>query len=122
VRKADMTPPVYGVMDPDDLARFKETVINELLLDVFPVKALKTNNMAPAVLPAESELLLGFQGALRKRDFMSAFIFSVHLYCDIRYIMEDKVSHAFEQLEETAQLADESLRLASMRSGGPRSG
>lgn len=35
--------------------------------------------------------------------------------------MEDNVSQPLEQLRETAQLASESLWLASMRSGGPRS-
>lgn len=38
MRAAHKTPPAYGVIDPVDLARFKETVINELLYTFFPSK------------------------------------------------------------------------------------
>lgn len=121
MRKADKTLPTYGVTKMDDLARFKETCINELLFDVICIKALKTNGQAPALLPAESELLLGFQDALRNKDFTSAFVFSAQLYCDIRYILEDCVSHPFEQLQKTAQQFDQRFDLYYMRAVGPRS-
>lgn len=120
MRKADRTPPTYGATSTDDLARFKETCINELLFDVLSVKALKTNGLAPALLPAESELLLGFQDALRNKDFTSAFIFSAQLYCDIRYILEDCVSHPFEQLQNTAKQFDQRYDQAYTRAVGPR--
>lgn len=121
MRKADKTPPTYGVTKTEDLARFKEICIKELLFDVVCVKALKTSGQAPALLPAESELLLGFQDALRNKDFTSAFIFSAQLYCDIRYILEDCVSHPFDQLEKTAKQFEQRLPLAHMRAVGPRS-
>ncbi|KAG6354656.1 hypothetical protein INS49_004674 [Diaporthe citri] len=121
MRKADKTPPTYGVTNTDDLARFNETCINELLFDVVCVKALKTKGLAPALLPAESELLLGFQDALRNNNFTSAFIFSVQLYCDIRYILEDRVSHPFEQLQKTTQQFDQGFDLVYTRAVGPRS-
>lgn len=121
IRKANRTPPTYGATSADDLARFKETCISEILFDIVCVKALKANGRAPALLPAESELLLGFQDALRGKDFTSAFIFSVQLYCDIRYIMEDCVSHPFEQLQDTAQQFYDHFDLAHMRTIGPRS-
>lgn len=121
MRKADRTPPTYGVTNTDDLARFKETCINELLFNVLSVKVLKTMDLAPALLPAESELLLGFQDALRDYDFTSAFIFSAQLYCDIRYILEDCVCHPFEQLQKTAQQFDQYFDLAYPRADGPRS-
>lgn len=120
MRKADRTTPTYGATDTDDLARFKETCINELLFDVVWVKELKTKGRAPALLPAESELLLGFQDALRNKDFTSAFIFSAQLYCDIRYILEDCVSHPFEQLQKTAHQFDQRYDLAYTRAVGPR--
>lgn len=121
MRKADKTPPTYGVTKTEDLARFKEICIKELLFDVVCVKALKTSGQAPALLPAESELLLGFHDALQHKDFTSAFIFSAQLYCDIRYILEDCVSHPFDQLEKTAQHFEQRLPLAHMRAVGPRS-
>lgn len=121
MRKADKSRPTYGVTDIHDLARFKEICINELMFDTVCVKALKTNGLAPSLLPAESELLLGFQDALRNKDFTSAFIFFAQLYCDIRYILEDCVSHPFEQLQKTAQQFSDQLPLSYMRAIGPRS-
>jgi hypothetical protein len=96
----------------DDLARFKETVISELFCEFLSIKALKTNREVPSVLPAESSLLSGFQGAFKKRKFPSTFVFSVHLYCDTRYIMEEEVSWPFEQIQQTANSASQSLQLA----------
>lgn len=95
-------------------------VITDLMLDVVCVKALKKNGGAPAILPAESELLLGFQDALRNYDFSSAFIFSMQLYCDIRYILEETVVHSFEQLQKTAETTERRLPLVIDRAIGPR--
>lgn len=122
MRKADKTAPTYGVTNANDLARFKEICIQELLFEVVCVKALKVKGQAPGMLPAESELLLGFQDALRSKGFTSAFIFSVQLYCDIRYILEDCVSQPFEQLQRTAEELNQRFHLASTRAVGPRSG
>lgn len=91
IRKSDRTPPVYGGTTAHELNKFKDAVINDLLFDVVCVKALKKNGAAADILPAESELLLGFQDALRSYDWSSAFIFSLQLYVDIRYILEDKL-------------------------------
>ncbi|KUI67660.1 hypothetical protein VM1G_03031 [Cytospora mali] len=120
VRRKDRTQPVYGGLTVKELESFKDVVITDLMLDVVCVKALKKNGGAPALLPAESELLLGFQDALRNYDFSSAFIFSMQLYCDIRYILEDTVVHPFEQLQKTAQKSGRLLPLMIERASGPR--
>lgn len=120
VRRKDRTVPVYGGLEVKDLEKFKDVVITDLMLDVVCVKALKNNGGAPSILPAESELLLGFQDALRNYDFSSAFIFSMQLYCDIRYILEDTVVHSFEQLQETAGATERRLPLVFDRAIGPR--
>ncbi|KUI53208.1 hypothetical protein VP1G_00701 [Cytospora mali] len=120
VRRKDRTPPVYGGLTVRELESFKDVVITDLMLDVVCVKALKKNGGAPALLPAESELLLGFQDALRNYDFSSAFIFSMQLYCDIRYILEDTVVHPFEQLQKTAQRSGRLIPLMIERASGPR--
>lgn len=65
IRKSDRNAPIYGATTAKDLDRFKDDVIKDLLFDVVCVKALKKNGGAPDLLPAESELLLGFQDALR---------------------------------------------------------
>ncbi|ROV91975.1 hypothetical protein VSDG_07584 [Cytospora chrysosperma] len=120
VRRKDRTRPVYGGLAVGELEKFKDVVITDLMLDVVCVKALKKNGGAPAILPAESELLLGFQDALRNYDFSSAFIFSMQLYCDIRYILEETVIHSFEQLQKTAETAERRLPLVIDRAIGPR--
>lgn len=120
LRKSDRTPPVYGGTTAEQLNRFKDAVISDLLFDVVCVKALKKNGGAPDILPAESELLLGFQDALRNYDWSSAFIFSLQLYVDIRYILEDTVAHPYQQLRQTARRADRDLPLQIEWASGPR--
>lgn len=120
-RKKDRQRPVYGGLTAMELNKFKDVVITDLMFDVVCIKALKKNDAKlPLILPAESELLLGFQDALRNYDFSSAFIFSMQLYCDIRYILEDNVIHPFEQLQKTAETAGRWLPLMGERAFGPR--
>lgn len=112
IAKSYRTKPIYGGVTLKELDKFKNVVVMNLVLDVLCIKALKKNHQAPAVFPAESELLLGFQHAFRNYDsHSSAFVFSLQLYIDIRYILEDTVAHPFEQLQQTAQRADASLPL-----------
>lgn len=120
LKKSDRTPPVYGGTTAHELNRFKDAVISDLLFDVVCVKALKKNGGAPEILPAESELLLGFQDALRNYDWSSAFIFSLQLYIDIRYILEDTVSHPFQNLQKTVSRIDRDLPLQMEWASGPR--
>lgn len=120
IRKSDRETPMYGATTAKDLDKFKDTVISDLLFDVVCIKALKTNHGAPELLPAESELLLGFQDALRNYKWSSAFIFSLQLYVDIRYILEDTVSHPYEQLKETASQMARTMLLEMDMATGPR--
>lgn len=120
IRRRDRTPPEYGGLTAKELEKFKDVVITDLMFDVVCVKALKKNGQAPSQLPAESELLLGFQDALRNYDFSSAFIFSMQLYCDIRYILEDTVVDSYDQLQQTAETIEQRLPLGIDRAIGPR--
>lgn len=120
MRKSDRTLPVYGATTANELSEFKDAVISDLLFDVVCVKALKQNGGAADILPAESELLLGFQDALRNNECSSAFIFSVQLYVDIRYILEDTVVHSFEQLQTTAHRIERRLPRQIEWASGPR--
>lgn len=112
--------PVYGATTAPELKMFTDAVISELLFDVACVKALKENRGATDILPAESELMLGFQDALRSCDYSSAFAFSLQLYVDIRYILEDTVSHPFEQLQKTARKMERGLPQQIAWASGPR--
>lgn len=120
IRKSDRTLPVCGGTTVKELDDFKNAVITDLLYDVVCVKALKINGGAPEILPAESELLLGFQDALRNYESSSAFIFSLQLYVDIRYILEDVVTHPFEQLRQTAAKIERKLDRQVQWATGPR--
>lgn len=120
IRTSDRKAPQYGGTTAKELEEFKEVVISDLLFDVVCVKALKKNRGAADILPAESELLLGFQDALRNYNWSSAFIFSLKLYVDIRNILEDTVIHAFQQLEQTAHKIDSGLPLQIEWATGPR--
>lgn len=120
MRKSDRKKPVYGGLKAEELNSFKDAVINDLVFDVVCIKALKKHGQTSAFLPAESELLLSFQEALRNYDCSSAFIFSLQLYIDIRYILEDTVTHSFEQLQQTAHRFDASLPLQFELAAGPR--
>lgn len=121
MRQSDRAKPVYGGLKAEELNTFKGTVINDLMFDVVCVKALKKNGQTSAFLPAESELLLSFQDALRNYDCSSAFVFSLQLYIDIRYILEDTVVHSFKQLQQTGQKFQTSLPLQFEWAVGPRS-
>lgn len=120
IRKSDRRPPVYGGTTPTELNQFKDAAIEDLLFDVACIKALKRNGGVDDILPAESELLLGFQDALRNYDYSSAFIFSLQLYVDIRYILEDAVLHPFEQLQQTATRIRRELPWQIDQASGPR--
>lgn len=120
IRKSDRSEPKYGGVTNEELNKFKDVVICDLLYDVVCVKAMKKNGQAPSILPAESELLLGFQDALRNYDFSSAFIFSMQTYIDIRYVLEDKVVHSFQQMQRTAQKLSERIPRQLEWANGPR--
>lgn len=120
IRPEDRSRPDYGGSTVSELSKFKDVVINDLVFDVVIVKAMKKMGQVGPILPAESELMLGFQDSLKNHDLSSAFIFSLQLYIDIRHILEDQVSDPFEEMIKTAQLADQDLAVHSCRATGPR--
>lgn len=119
-QKVRQNGPRYSGATAQELEDFKVPAISDLLFDFVCVKALKKNGGASDLLPAESELLLGFQNALRNYDWLSAFIFSLQLYVDIHIILEDPVVHSFQQLEQTAHKLNSELPLHIDRATGPR--
>ncbi|KAJ9149322.1 hypothetical protein NKR23_g4206 [Pleurostoma richardsiae] len=120
VKPSDRRPIKYGGTTVEELNDFKQRVISDLMYDVTILKAMKKNGQIDPILPAESELLLLFEGALETRQYSSAFIFALQLYVDIRYIMEDSVSDGFTQLQETAHHAKGVLDSHLDQAIGPR--
>ncbi|KAK3293196.1 uncharacterized protein B0H64DRAFT_327907 [Chaetomium fimeti] len=96
------TPTVYGARTLDEWKTFESLVTNQIILEGAHLKALKVNQQEPPVLPAESLLLLDFQDCLKKNSYNSSLIFSLHLWVDIRNIMESDHDKPFEELQTTA--------------------
>ncbi|ORY58468.1 uncharacterized protein BCR38DRAFT_489386 [Pseudomassariella vexata] len=116
-RDADRKKPEYGTLDAYGMRDFVRAVIFEVFPEICTIKAMKTNHEAPDVIGAQDELTLNFEYMFRQRDYTSAFIFSLSLYVDIRYIMEAEVSSAFTELQKTARKTHETLtrHLAKIR-------
>jgi hypothetical protein len=96
------TPIVYGANNAKDWRDFQHRVTHQIITEGAHLKALKVNQQEPVVLPTESLLLLDFQDCLRLNGFSSALIFSLHLWVDIRHIMEADHDKPFEELQGTA--------------------
>ncbi|KAK4237026.1 hypothetical protein C8A03DRAFT_35065 [Achaetomium macrosporum] len=100
-------PTVYGANKLDDWRTFECRVTQDLVTEAAHVKALKKNGQEHFQLPSETTLLFGIQECLKWKDFDSALIFSLHLWVDIRNIIETEHVKPFEQLQITAaQLKD----------------
>lgn len=117
-----MKPPseLYGATKAVDRREFMNRVIMEYMQEAATIKALKKNGFEPRIIPAETEVLLGFQRALEYRILPSSVVFSVQLYVDIRYIMEAKVGDAFAAMQETGQWVDRTLEAHKADATGPR--
>ncbi|KAK0713267.1 hypothetical protein B0T26DRAFT_753398 [Lasiosphaeria miniovina] len=114
-RKVPMFPPsmlepiVYGANDVKAWRDFQSSITKTIICEGAHLKALKTNLQEPPILPAESELLVDFQNFLRTYEITAALTFSLHLWVDIRFIMETDVICPFEQLQSTAARLKEAL-------------
>lgn len=95
--------PKYGPITSDDFATFNRACLFELFPEIAEVKALKKNMQEPPVLPGQPLMEFEFEQVLNARGYPSSFIFSVQLYLDIRNIMENKVTDAFDQLKIDAK-------------------
>lgn len=93
---------VYGATTLEAWNDFESNVTSQIIREGAHLKALKTNQQEPPILPAEPQLLLDFEDCLRTNDFTSALIFSLHLWVDIRNIIETDHIRPFEQLQESA--------------------
>ncbi|KAI1764844.1 hypothetical protein GGR53DRAFT_465944 [Hypoxylon sp. FL1150] len=92
----------YGVLDLDDFQNFTRDVIFDFFPEICIIKAMKTNEEIPMVVPAQDELTLDFEDIFRMRAYSSATVFDLSLYIDIRYILEDQVTNAFDLAQATA--------------------
>ncbi|KAK4033658.1 hypothetical protein C8A01DRAFT_49810 [Parachaetomium inaequale] len=96
------SPTVYGANTLEEWKHFEGGVTNQIIIEGAHLKALKTNQQEPPVLPSESLLLLDFQNCLKRGDYTSSLIFSLHLWVDIRNIIETDHSKPFEEMQRTA--------------------
>ncbi|KXX75124.1 hypothetical protein MMYC01_208901 [Madurella mycetomatis] len=113
--KVPMTAPslkrktVYGATTVDAWRDFESSVTMQIILEGAHLKALKTNEQEPPILPAEPQLLVDFENCLRRYDYTSALIFSLHLWVDIRNIIETDHVQPFEQLQKTVARLKQAL-------------
>ncbi|KAH6623055.1 hypothetical protein F5144DRAFT_351296 [Chaetomium tenue] len=103
------SPTVYGARTLEEWKSFESLVTNQIIIEGAHLKALKVNQQEPPVLPTESLLLLDFQDCLKRNSYNSALIFSLHLWVDIRDIMESDHDKPFEELKTTAAKLKEAL-------------
>ncbi|KAK4152317.1 hypothetical protein C8A00DRAFT_35011 [Chaetomidium leptoderma] len=102
-------PDVYGANTLEGWKSFQLRVLNQIVTEGAHLKALKTNQLEPPVLPIESRLLLDFQESLKWRNYSSAIIFSLHLWVDIRNIIETDHDAPFHELQTTATKLKQAL-------------
>jgi hypothetical protein len=102
-------PTVYGASTLQDWKAFQSNVTTQIVTEAAHLKALKVNQQEPPVLPSESQLLLDFQTFLRRGAYDSAIIFSLHLWVDIRNIMEGDHAQPFRELQATAAKLKQAL-------------
>lgn len=120
MRPGEIRQPGYGATTPEGLSIFTDRAVNQMLFDTVIVKALKHNNQEPPSLPAETCLQMAFQAALREKQYTPAFVLSLQLYVDIRYIIEERVVEAFGEMQVTAKKAQQVLKAHLDKATGPR--
>jgi len=102
-------PTTYGATNLYEWKDFEDSVTGQLIMEAAHLKALKTNEQEPPILPSESQLLLDLQTALMLKHYNSALIFSLHLWVDIRNIIETDCGEPFALLQPTAARLKEAL-------------
>ncbi|KAL2133987.1 hypothetical protein VTI74DRAFT_1290 [Chaetomium olivicolor] len=102
-------PTKYGANNMSDWKDFEWSVSNQIITEGAHLKALKVNQQEPPELPAESLVLLDFQEFLRTKQHRSSLIFSLHLWVQIRHILETDHVKPFEQLQVTAARLKQAL-------------
>ncbi|KAJ9130076.1 hypothetical protein NKR19_g10050 [Coniochaeta hoffmannii] len=117
-----MEPPseLYGRFRALDRRDFNRRVIIEYMHEAATLKALKKNRFEPTIIPAETEMLLGFQRALEHRYLPSCVVFSLQLFIDIRYIIEHKAEDGFAAMRQTGSWVDRTLEAHKEHATGPR--
>ncbi|KAH6616080.1 hypothetical protein B0J18DRAFT_295543 [Chaetomium sp. MPI-SDFR-AT-0129] len=97
------SPTVYGANSVEEWKKFEGRVTHQIITEGAHLKALKINGQEPPVLPTESVLLLDFQECLKRNSYNSSLIFSLHLWVDIRNIIETDHDKPFEEMQKTGK-------------------
>jgi hypothetical protein len=111
---------LYGATRALERRDLTRRLIMEYMQEAATMKALKKNGFEPSIIPAETEVLLGFERALEHRLLPASVVFSMQLYVDIRAIMEDKIGDAFAAMQETGRWVDTTLEAHKADATGPR--
>ena len=108
----------YGPHTVDSIRDFFRDIIWETFHECCLAKAMKKNGQLSFVVGAQDEMTLNFEHIFRVRSYRSAFIFSLALYFDLRYILEDQVRDPYDQLQSTGALTKARLEKGLMRMKG----
>ncbi|OIW25584.1 hypothetical protein CONLIGDRAFT_498965 [Coniochaeta ligniaria NRRL 30616] len=111
---------LYGATRALERRELIHRLVMEYMQEAATMKALKKNGFEDSIIPAETEVLLGFQRALESRLLPSFVVFSMQLYVDIRAIMEHKVGDAFADMQRTGQWVDQTMDAHKSNATGPR--
>lgn len=111
--------PNYGPHNVKSIRDFFRDIIGELFPECCLTKAMKKNGQLPFVVGAQDEMTLNFEHIFRVRDYPSAFIFSLALYVDIRYILEDQARDPYDQLQATGAFTKAKLEEHFPKMKGP---
>ncbi|KAI1770547.1 hypothetical protein F4818DRAFT_259322 [Hypoxylon cercidicola] len=94
--------PKYGCHDFEGFRDFTKDAMFDFFPEICVLKAMKQNGELPMIMCAQDELTLDFEDIFRMRDYSSAAVFVLSLYIDIRYILENQVTDAFDLVQATA--------------------
>lgn len=119
IPSSQLKQPDYGPHDSNSISKFFMDIIQELFPECCLTKAMKKNGQLPFVVGAQDEMTLNFEHIFRIRDYSSAFIFSLALYVDIRYILEDQVKDPYDQLQITGAFTKAKLEENLPKMKGP---
>ncbi|KAK4187789.1 hypothetical protein QBC35DRAFT_451929 [Podospora australis] len=105
----DRKPTKYGANNLEDWQKFQNSVTTQIIVESAFLNALKTIGQEPPKLPTESQLLLDLQDFLNKRYSASPVIFSLHLWVDIRNIIEHDHGLPLQELRTNATKLKQAL-------------
>ncbi|KAL2118770.1 hypothetical protein VTJ04DRAFT_5729 [Mycothermus thermophilus] len=114
--KVPMLPPSerkpikYGNVRLPEWNDFHSAVTNHLIMQVAHLKALKKNDQIPFEMPSEPKLLFDLMVYLELKIYWSALIFSLHLWIDLRHIMETDVELAFKEMQKSGRKLYDALQ------------